>query len=168
MKHFKIQCAREEIQRLNIEIRWLHTAIHDEEVKVNATIDSLLISDQPVGLELRRQWRKRAAVNAIHLYRLDQITLQASFSGQLGIGVRLQCMSTSSSHGMLPIHCYLNLYSHYYTEIPSVNSTSNNQEDMEWRATALASEQNSGDILEHEEQAQVVEDFADFLVSVVD
>ncbi|KAG1717767.1 hypothetical protein EDD22DRAFT_727897, partial [Suillus occidentalis] len=79
VKHFKIQRAHEEIQRLNIEIRQLHTAIHDEEVKVNATIDTLLISDQPVRLELRRQWQKRAAVNAIHLYRLDQITSQASF-----------------------------------------------------------------------------------------
>jgi len=32
----------------------------------------------------------------------------------------------------------------------------------------LASEQNSGDIVEHEEQAQIVEDFADFLASVDD
>ncbi|KAG1758477.1 hypothetical protein EDD22DRAFT_783884, partial [Suillus occidentalis] len=52
VKHFKIQCAHEEIQRLNIEIRQLRTAIHDEEVKVNTTIDTLLISDQLVGLEL--------------------------------------------------------------------------------------------------------------------
>ncbi|KAG1871415.1 hypothetical protein F4604DRAFT_1496292, partial [Suillus subluteus] len=63
VKYFKIQCAHEEIQRLNIEIHWLHTAIHDEELKVNATIDALLISNRPVGLELQRQWQKCAAVN---------------------------------------------------------------------------------------------------------
>jgi hypothetical protein len=32
----------------------------------------------------------------------------------------------------------------------------------------LASEQSSGDILEREEQAQIVQDFADFLASVDD
>ncbi|KAG1823077.1 hypothetical protein DFJ58DRAFT_673020, partial [Suillus subalutaceus] len=58
VKYFKIRRACEEIQRLNIEIHQLHTAIHDEELKVNATIDALLISNRPVGLELQRQWRK--------------------------------------------------------------------------------------------------------------
>ncbi|KAG2112373.1 uncharacterized protein F5147DRAFT_744589 [Suillus discolor] len=55
VKYFKIQRAHEEIQRLNIEIRRLCTAIHDKELKVNATINTLLISDRPVALELQYQ-----------------------------------------------------------------------------------------------------------------
>ncbi|KAG2117478.1 hypothetical protein DEU56DRAFT_698004, partial [Suillus clintonianus] len=81
VKYFKLQRAREEIQRLNIEIRRLRTAIHDEELTVNATINSLLVSNKPVGLELQRQWRSRAAINAAHLFRLDRIMSQAGFSG---------------------------------------------------------------------------------------
>ncbi|KAG1874316.1 hypothetical protein F4604DRAFT_1880849 [Suillus subluteus] len=71
VKYFKLQHAHEEIQCLNIEICRLHTAIHDEELTVNATINSLLISNKPVGLELQRQWRSCAAINAAHLFRLD-------------------------------------------------------------------------------------------------
>jgi hypothetical protein len=97
VKYFKLQRAHEEIQRLNIEICWLCTAIRDEELTVNATIDALLISNRPVGLELQRQWRGRAAINAVHLFRLDQIMSQASFSGKRGLGTRIKSMS---SHGM--------------------------------------------------------------------
>ncbi|KAG0699233.1 hypothetical protein DFH29DRAFT_983620 [Suillus ampliporus] len=71
VKYFKLQRAHEEIQRLNIEICRLHTAIHDEELTVNATINSLLISNKPVGLELQCQWRSCASINAAHLFRLD-------------------------------------------------------------------------------------------------
>ena len=45
VKYFKLQHAHEEIQCLDIEICWLCTAIHDEELMVNATIDALLISN---------------------------------------------------------------------------------------------------------------------------
>ncbi|KAJ8579485.1 hypothetical protein M405DRAFT_870224 [Rhizopogon salebrosus TDB-379] len=150
VKYFKLQRAHEEIQRLNIEICRLCTAIRDEELTVNATIDALLISNRPVGLELQRQWRGRAAINAVHLFRLDQIMSQASFSGKRGLGTRIKSMS---SH-----------------EIPEIISTVNRQEESEQMTTTLnisVSEQSSGD-LEHEEQAQIVQDFADFLASVED
>ncbi|KAG1864583.1 hypothetical protein C8R48DRAFT_552209, partial [Suillus tomentosus] len=81
VKYFKIQRAHEEIKRLNVEICRLHTAIHDEELAVNTTIDTLLASNQPVGLELQRQWRRCAAINAVHIFRLDQIASQPNFSG---------------------------------------------------------------------------------------
>lgn len=106
VKYFKLQRAREEIQRLNIEIHRLRTAIHDEELTVNATINSLLVSNKPVGLELQRQWRSRAAINAAHLFRLDRIMSQAGFSGKRGLGTRL---NGTSSHGMSPALHYLQL-----------------------------------------------------------
>lgn len=106
VKYFKLQRAHEEIQRLNIEIRRLRTAIHDEDLTVNATINSLLTSNEPVGLELQRRWRSRAAINAAHLFRLERIMLQAGFSGKRGLGTRL---NGTSSNGMSPALHYLQL-----------------------------------------------------------
>ncbi|KAG2740589.1 hypothetical protein P692DRAFT_20851327 [Suillus brevipes Sb2] len=53
VKYFKLQHAHEEIQCLNIKICRLHTAIHDGDLTVNATINSLLTSNEPIGLELQ-------------------------------------------------------------------------------------------------------------------
>ncbi|KAG2033054.1 hypothetical protein BDR03DRAFT_935779 [Suillus americanus] len=74
VKYFKLKCAQEEIQCLNVEIRRLRTTIHDEELIVNTTIDSFLVSNEPVGLELQLQWRRRTAVNAKYL-KLSALTI---------------------------------------------------------------------------------------------
>ncbi|KAG2155231.1 uncharacterized protein EDB93DRAFT_1053701, partial [Suillus bovinus] len=81
VKYFKLQRACKEIQRLNIEVRRLRTAIHDEKTKTIATIDQLLITNSLLAVELRRRWQARAAVNAVHLYQLDRIESQPAFSG---------------------------------------------------------------------------------------
>ncbi|KAG1896068.1 uncharacterized protein F5891DRAFT_897396, partial [Suillus fuscotomentosus] len=72
-KYFKLCRAREEIIRLNIEIRRLRTAIHDETIDMSAVIDELLVANPLLAAELKRQWRSWAAINAVHTYRLDQI-----------------------------------------------------------------------------------------------
>lgn len=106
-KFFKLCRAREEITRLNIEVRRLRTAIHDEELWTSAVIQELLISDPHLGRELQRQWRPRAAINAVHSYRLDCIESLEGFSGVAGVGVRLRhhaagssCNSDIAHHGM--------------------------------------------------------------------
>lgn len=88
-KYFRLCRAREEITRLNVEVRRLRTAIHDETAETSATIDSLLVSDPLLSAELKRQWRLRAAINAVHSFRLDQIESLAGFSGIRGTGTRL-------------------------------------------------------------------------------
>jgi hypothetical protein len=95
VKYFRLQRAHEEIQRLNVEIRRLRTSIHDEGVKTTAVINQLLESDPKVALELRQWWQGHAAVNAVHIFRLDQIEMQPMFSGRRGIGVRLASPSVS-------------------------------------------------------------------------
>ncbi|KAG1749166.1 uncharacterized protein EDB91DRAFT_1235645 [Suillus paluster] len=87
VKYFKLQRAHEEIQHLNIEVRHLHTAIHDEQIKTDATIDELLVTNPPLAAELRRRWQARAAINAVHLYQLCRIKSLPAFSGRRGIGV---------------------------------------------------------------------------------
>jgi len=93
-KFFKLCRAREEISRLNVEIRRLRTAIHAEEHQITAVIQNLLLSDPRLAGELQRQWRSRAAINAVHSYRLDRIEGLAGFSGVRGVGVHVQHTST--------------------------------------------------------------------------
>ncbi|KAG1797802.1 uncharacterized protein HD556DRAFT_1440763 [Suillus plorans] len=142
VKYFKLKCAQEEIQHLNVEICRVRTAIRDKEFTVNAAIDSLLISNEPVRLELQRQWCRHAAVNAVHLCRLDRIMSQESFSGKRDLGTRLKDMSSC--------------------EIPEIICTADHQEQFEQRMTALtmlrSDEQSGGDILEHEKQGQDIYD----------
>jgi hypothetical protein len=96
-KFFKLCRAHEEITRLNVEVRRLRTAIHDEELRTSAVIQELLISDPQLGCELRRQWHSCAAINAVHSYRLDRIESLVGFSGVKGVGVRLQHAAGSSN-----------------------------------------------------------------------
>ncbi|KAG1792022.1 uncharacterized protein HD556DRAFT_1218165, partial [Suillus plorans] len=77
-KYFKLCRAREEITRLNVEVRRLRTAIHDEELHTSTVIQDLHVSNPQLGNELRRQWRSRMAIDAIHSFRLDRIP---GFSG---------------------------------------------------------------------------------------
>ncbi|KAG2152785.1 hypothetical protein DEU56DRAFT_868810 [Suillus clintonianus] len=89
-KYFKLHRAREEITRLNVEVRRLRTAIHDEELGVSDVMQELLVSDPHLACELQRQYRSRLAINAVHCYRLSRIEKLAGFSGAKGVGVRLQ------------------------------------------------------------------------------
>jgi hypothetical protein len=68
MKYFKLQCAHEEIQCLNVEVCCLCTSIHDEEVKTKATIHWLLKTDHTLAVELTYHYQAHAAVNAVHLF----------------------------------------------------------------------------------------------------
>ncbi|KAG1765193.1 hypothetical protein EV702DRAFT_943802, partial [Suillus placidus] len=89
-KYFKLCCAREELTRLNVEIRRLRTTIHSEQVQTTAVIEDLCLSDPKLADELQRRWHSRAAINAVHLYRLDHIECLPGFSGVRGVGIRVQ------------------------------------------------------------------------------
>ncbi|KAG2120042.1 hypothetical protein DEU56DRAFT_928749 [Suillus clintonianus] len=88
-KYFKLCRAHEEITRLNVEIRRLRTAIHAEQVQTTAVIEDLRLSDPKLAEELQRQWCSRAAINAVHLHRLDRIECLTGFSGVRGVGMTL-------------------------------------------------------------------------------
>lgn len=95
VKYFKLCRAHEEIARLNVEVRRLRTAIHDEAVQMMTVITELLVLDLPLAHELQRQWKAREAVNAVHTFRLDRITLQPGFSGSRGIGQRVGAITAA-------------------------------------------------------------------------
>ncbi|KAG1724776.1 hypothetical protein EDB19DRAFT_1897859 [Suillus lakei] len=72
-KYFKLCRAREEIIQLNIEIRQLQTAIHNEAFEMSAIINDLVNADPLLASKLKHQWHSQAAINAVHIYQLDQI-----------------------------------------------------------------------------------------------
>jgi hypothetical protein len=87
-KYFKLCRAKEEIVRLNVEIRRLRTAIHDEEKQISADIAQLSESDGLLTTELRHLHCSRSAINTLHIYRLDRIQRKYRITGQQ-VGARL-------------------------------------------------------------------------------
>ncbi|KAG6377663.1 hypothetical protein JVT61DRAFT_14428 [Boletus reticuloceps] len=96
VKYFKLHRAHEEVVRLNVEVRRLRTAIHDEDKHTRKVISELLTSNPPLGLELQQQYRMHAGINAVHLRRLDKIEKLPEYTGVGGIGVRLQPIQVDS------------------------------------------------------------------------
>ncbi|EPQ50029.1 hypothetical protein GLOTRDRAFT_21641, partial [Gloeophyllum trabeum ATCC 11539] len=81
VKYLELQRAQEEIARLNVEIRRLRTAIHDEQSHVAETLGRLTRDDLPLATELMKRWHLRLAVNKIHSQRLDRVEAWSGFSG---------------------------------------------------------------------------------------
>lgn len=88
VKYFKLCRAQEEIVGLNIEMRRLRTAIHDEKLRTEASILSLTETQPFLAAELRHRWNLRAAVNNAHIQGLDGIEHTAGFTRFHGIGIR--------------------------------------------------------------------------------
>lgn len=89
IKYLTLHRAREQITRVNIELRHLRTSIHDETVHTERIIAELSLTDPQLCLELQRRWALRSSINRIHLWHLDKIENSPSYTGQRGIGVRL-------------------------------------------------------------------------------
>lgn len=100
-KHFKLLRAREEVSRLNIEIRRLCTFIHDEETDTLKVIEDLQSSNPLLASELQRQWRSRSAINMFHIFRLNQIEAISGFSGVHGIGAHSCASGGSDIHEII-------------------------------------------------------------------
>jgi len=91
-KHFQLERAHEEIIRLNIEIRRLHTAVRDESEDVAGCIEELTCSDDTLDAllaeEIRRRWQLKSRINALHTNQLHTIEKTFGFSGVPGCGLR--------------------------------------------------------------------------------
>jgi hypothetical protein len=79
VKFFKLCCAREEIMRLDIEMRQLHVSICNEAIHYEQVISQLSSSDPPLAAELRQVWKLQSAVNRLHIQCLDAIQKSSAF-----------------------------------------------------------------------------------------
>ncbi|KAG1794598.1 uncharacterized protein HD556DRAFT_1431927 [Suillus plorans] len=66
VKYFKILRAREEIVRLNVEVRRLRTAISDGDTRLRSCISRLHNSDPDLSAEIEEIHRDRLRVDAVH------------------------------------------------------------------------------------------------------
>ena len=89
IKYFKLCRAREEINRLDLEIPRLRTRIHDDTIHVRQVLGELVVSNPSLGAALQRWWTLRSSVNVKLIQQLDRIEGRRDFTGKRGIGVRL-------------------------------------------------------------------------------
>ncbi|KAH7905910.1 hypothetical protein BJ138DRAFT_1226137 [Hygrophoropsis aurantiaca] len=89
--YFKMCRAREEIQRLNIEIRRVVTYLQDEDKYLRACELQLHASHPALAHQVSIQRKIRARFNAYHLRRINDIAALPGFTGTISPGCSTQC-----------------------------------------------------------------------------
>jgi hypothetical protein len=88
-QYFELQRAKEEVQRLNVEIGRLLTKIRDDTLKYPAAIKKLEETDLFLAGELTRHWQYLKSVNAHHLWCFRKTCSLPGYSGPVCAGLRL-------------------------------------------------------------------------------
>lgn len=87
--YFAIKRAKEEIRRLNVEIRRTLTFMMDDHVDYLRAIRANLMGAPHLAHELAEQWRERTAINTSIAARFRQTGHLKGFSGSLFPGLRI-------------------------------------------------------------------------------
>lgn len=85
-QYFKMERAREEIARLNVEVARLATFIRDEEEFLLACETALSVSDPSLAHQLHSSRLKLGQFNDIHVSRLLKLAKLPSFTGSIAPG----------------------------------------------------------------------------------
>ncbi|EIW75719.1 hypothetical protein CONPUDRAFT_65852 [Coniophora puteana RWD-64-598 SS2] len=85
----RVERAEEEILRLNVEVRRLHTAIVDEEREFARVLRDLQQAGNPIYGAVLESCEHRMRVNACVMQRLEDIFALSGFTGSSEVGVRL-------------------------------------------------------------------------------
>ncbi|KAJ7692021.1 hypothetical protein B0H14DRAFT_3531662 [Mycena olivaceomarginata] len=86
--HFGIKRAKEEICRLNVEIKRLLTYLVDEHVDYYRAVAANIIVNPPLAIELQRRWRHSSRISATICKRIMQTSRLVGFSGTIFPGQR--------------------------------------------------------------------------------
>ena len=89
-KFHKVRRAKEEILRLNIEIRRLHTFIDDEEIRWSSCATDIAPTTPLLSAELLGVYQDRCRINVRLLERLNDIKRLDGYSGSYSRGTRQQ------------------------------------------------------------------------------
>ncbi|THU78591.1 hypothetical protein K435DRAFT_824088 [Dendrothele bispora CBS 962.96] len=98
-RYFKICRAREEIQRLNVEIRRVATYLCDEEAYLLQKEKELAITDPDLAHQIRIHRHRRGRFNEAHWRQLQETANLPGFSGTLKPGVGKLSSKRSSKDG---------------------------------------------------------------------
>ena len=93
-QYFKIERAREEIDRLNIEIRRLITYIVDETVFLITKEESLAGDNPQLAHQISLYRLERGRANATHMKRFAKLAKLPGFTGQRKPGRSIQMPNT--------------------------------------------------------------------------
>lgn len=100
-EYFKIQRAKEEIERLNIEIKRLVTHIQDEDNYLRGMEEHLFSTDPVLAFQVGNYRLERTRFDLLHLRRLSKLANLPGFTGSLtcssSIDKRLQLPFQSGS-----------------------------------------------------------------------
>jgi len=88
-KYMELCRSREEMDRLNVEIKRLRTAMCDEAFEYTNAIKATLEVDSALACELQHHWRLRNAIHTLHERRLLRVMSMSGFTGNKELGVRL-------------------------------------------------------------------------------
>ncbi|TFK60510.1 hypothetical protein BDN72DRAFT_730156, partial [Pluteus cervinus] len=80
-KYFKICRAREEIVRLNVEIRRLEAWVEFEDNHFESTLATLRVTDPSLAIQVQHVYEQRQRVNAKHLKILSKIYALNGYTG---------------------------------------------------------------------------------------
>jgi hypothetical protein len=86
--YFGIKRAKEEVQRLNVEISRLLTFLIDEHIDYYKAISATLVVNPPLAMELQRRWLHATRIGMSIAKRLASTGRLAGFSGSFFPGVR--------------------------------------------------------------------------------
>jgi hypothetical protein len=92
--HFKILRAREEIERLNVEVRRVATQLHDEDLFLRTQEDIINAINPPLAHQIAVYRMVRGRFNSHHIRRLRQIATLRGFTGTASVGVALEALDT--------------------------------------------------------------------------
>ncbi|KAF8573306.1 hypothetical protein K439DRAFT_1625170 [Ramaria rubella] len=86
--HLKILHAKEEIERLNVEVKHLSTWIHDERVALDEAVESCIATQPLLAHTITELADERKCINTNLQVRLYQIYSLQGFSGDSGTGLK--------------------------------------------------------------------------------
>lgn len=100
-RHFKLERAREEIQRLNIEIPRVITYMRDEDAFLRRKEKEIRMYDNGLAHQVLLHRRERGRFNAQHMERFRKLACIPGFSGSIqpGVSVEFGTQETGPGHG---------------------------------------------------------------------
>ena len=85
-RYFKIERAKEKIERLNVEIHRLVTYMEDEDAFLIAKEKEVVDENPRLAFQIRQHWLERGRYKDMHWRRLKALERKEGFTGTLSVG----------------------------------------------------------------------------------
>jgi hypothetical protein len=94
--HFNIVHAREELKRLNLEVRRVATHIQDEDTFLHVREDTICTTNPHLAHQISLYCKVRGHFNAHHIHRIRQIAGLPGYTGTTSVDVALEARSSGT------------------------------------------------------------------------